>query len=141
MANKEKTDEKSESIEYGTSEAGRKIGLPYSEAVTYGRLMFLAGQVGNHPGTMDLVAGGIQEQTRQAIRNLEGVLRRHGSDLEHVLRCAVYLMDLADFDAMNEAYAECLGRCRPSRTTIGVAALPIGARIEIDCVAVKVDRV
>jgi len=85
---------------------------------------------------MELVPGGIQEQAVQVLANLRAVLVAAGSDLDRVLKTTLYLVDLADFDSFNTAYAQAFGDHKPTRSTVGVAALPRGARVEIDAIAI-----
>lgn len=108
---------------------------PYSHAVWAGDLLFLSGQTPIDPATRVLVAGDIGAQTRQCLANLAAVLSRAGMGLADVVKCNVYLVDMADFDAMNHAYRAAFADPFPARTTIGVAALPLGARVEIELVA------
>ena len=118
-----------------TDQAPKAIG-PYSQAIRAGNLLYTAGQVGLDPKSGELVAGGIQAETRQVLHNLSAVLQAAGSDLAHVLKTSVFLQDLGEFAAMNAAYAEFFTADPPARTTVQAAALPRGARIEMDCVAV-----
>lgn len=111
------------------------LGLPYSDAVRAGNLLFLAGTIGAPPSSREPVAGGVVPETRQALENIKANLEAHGSSLERVVRCSVYLADMADFDRMNGVYREYFQTNKPARTTIAVAALPMGARVEIECVA------
>jgi 2-iminobutanoate/2-iminopropanoate deaminase len=117
-----------------TSGAPRAIG-PYSQALRAGGFLFTAGQVGFDPGTGELVDGGIAEQTRQVLANIRAILEAGGSGLGAVVKTTVFLVDMADFAAMNEVYAEVFGTHRPARSTVAVAALPRGARVEIEAVA------
>jgi 2-iminobutanoate/2-iminopropanoate deaminase len=117
-----------------TSGAPRAIG-PYSQALRAGGFLFTAGQVGFDPATGELVDGGIAEQTRRVLQNIRAILEAGGSGLAQVVKTTVFLVDMADFAAMNEAYAEAFGTHRPARSTVAVAALPRGARVEIEAVA------
>jgi len=109
---------------------------PFSAAVLgAGDAVYLSGQVGQDPATGKLVDGGVAAQTEQALRNLSAVLQGAGRTLDDVVRVGVYLADFGDFAAMNEAYARWFEQPYPARTTIGVAALPLGAAVEIDLVA------
>jgi 2-iminobutanoate/2-iminopropanoate deaminase len=117
-----------------TSGAPRAIG-PYSQALRAGGFLFTAGQVGFDPATGELVDGGIGEQTRQVLANIRAILEAGGSGLGQVVKTTVFLVDMADFAAMNEVYAEAFGAHRPARSTVAVAALPRGARVEIEAVA------
>jgi len=117
-----------------TSGAPRAIG-PYSQALRAGGFLFTAGQVGFDPATGELVDGGIAEQTRQVLANIRAILEAGGARLGQVVKTTVFLVDMADFAAMNEVYAEVFGTHRPARSTVAVAALPRGARVEIEAVA------
>jgi 2-iminobutanoate/2-iminopropanoate deaminase len=117
-----------------TNGAPRAIG-PYSQALRAGGFLFTAGQVGFDPATGELVDGGIAEQTRQVLANIRAILEAGGSGLAQVVKTTVFLVDMADFAAMNEVYAEVFGAHRPARSTVAVAALPRGARVEIEAVA------
>jgi 2-iminobutanoate/2-iminopropanoate deaminase len=114
-------------------------GAPYSQAVAApldGEILFVSGQIPVDPGTGQLVEGDVREQTALALRHVAAVLAAAGGGLEHVVRTTVYLTDLGrDFASMNEVYAAALGRTAPARATVGVAALPLGALVEIDAVA------
>lgn len=109
---------------------------PYSQAVIHGGLLYASGQIPLDPATGKIVAGGIEEQTRRVIDNLRAVLEAGGSSLERVLRTSIYLVDLGLFSQVNAVYAEHFqGDPAPARATIGVAALPLGAQIEMDVIA------
>jgi len=118
-----------------TPGAPRAIG-PYSQGILAGGFLFTAGQVGFDPATGELVDGGIAEQTRRVLENLRAILRAAGLDLARVVKTTVFLVDMADFAAMNEEYARAFGDHRPARSTVAVAALPRGARVEIEAIAV-----
>ena len=113
---------------------GPPVG-PFSHAVRGGESIYLSGQVGHDPATGRLAEGGVAAQTEQALRNLAAVLEAAGRTLDDVVRVGVYLADMGDFAAMNEVYARTFEPPYPARTTIGVAALPLGAAVEIDCIA------
>ncbi len=114
--------------------APQAIG-PYSQGVRANGFLFTAGQVALDPGTGELVAGGIAEQTARALQNLLAVLGAAGSDFSQVVKTTVFLVDMAEFTAMNEVYARAFGDHRPARSTVAVAALPRGARVEIEVIA------
>ena len=103
---------------------------PYTPVVRAGDWLIVSGQVGLSGGA--LVPGGVTEQTRQAIANLADLLARHGADLTTVAKTLCFLADMGDFDAFNQAYVAGFGDHRPARSTIGVAALPLGAAVEIE---------
>ena len=118
-----------------TDKAPQAIG-PYSQAIAHGELVFLSGQIGLDPSTGALVAGGTAAEAEQVLKNLQAVLGSAGLGFEHVVRTTIYLVDLGDFVAINEIYARYVREPYPARATVGVAALPRGARIEIDAIAV-----
>jgi len=122
-------------------DAPKAIG-PYTQAQVvrlHGgqKLVYSSGQVGLDPKTGDLVPGGIQAETRRALQNLANVLRGANLSLADVVKTTVFLVDMADFAAMNEVYAKRFGTHRPARSTVGVASLPRGFRVEIECVAIR----
>jgi 2-iminobutanoate/2-iminopropanoate deaminase len=117
-----------------TAEAPQAIG-PYSQAVVAGDLVFLSGQIALDPDRGRLVEGTIEQETRQVLKNLAAVLAAEGLGLDAVVRTTVYLTDLADFPRVNQTYAEFFVEPFPARATVQVAALPRGARIEIDAIA------
>jgi 2-iminobutanoate/2-iminopropanoate deaminase len=121
-----------------TSAAPRAIG-PYSQAVVAGDLVFTAGQIALDPATGALVGGGdAARETERVLKNLEAVLHEAGSSLEQVLRCDVFLADLSDFGAMNEAYGRFFpASSPPARVTVQAARLPKDARVEIAAIAVR----
>ncbi len=108
---------------------------PYSVAVRAGGMLFASGQVGIDPKTGDIVSGGIEAETRQALTNLVNVLEAGGSAPERVLKTTVFLEDMAEFARMNAVYAEFFPQDPPARSTVAVAGLPKGARVEIEAVA------
>lgn len=120
-----------------TSGAPAPVG-PYNQAVRAGHLLFCSGQIALDPGTGQLVGDGdVEAETRQVLANLEAVLEAAGSSAEAVVRTTVFLTDLADFPKVNALYADTFGaRVSPARACVEVAALPKGARVEIDCIAV-----
>jgi len=115
-------------------EAPRAIG-PYSQAVVVDGLIFTAGQIALDPRTNEIVGRTTAEQTDQVLKNLAAVLAAAGSSLGAVVKTTVYLVDMGDFPAMNEVYARHFASHKPARATIQAAALPRGARIEIDAIA------
>ncbi|MEP7358296.1 MAG: RidA family protein [Anaerolineales bacterium] len=117
-----------------TDKAPKAIG-PYSQAQRVGDFIFTAGQLGLDPQTGQMVEGGIQAQTRQVWHNLAAVLEAAGSSLANVVKTTVFMQDLGEFAQMNTVYAEFFPDTRPARSTVQVAALPRGALVEIECIA------
>ncbi len=119
-------------------DAPQAIG-PYSQAVEVdgrGRAIFLSGQIPLDPATGNLVGGGVEDQTRRVLENLRAVLLAAGATFDDVVRTTIYLADLADFAKVNAVYAGYFPATKPARSTVQVAALPRGARVEIDAIAV-----
>jgi reactive intermediate/imine deaminase len=117
-----------------TSPAHERLGLPFSEAARVGDLIFVSGQIGNLPGTLDLAAGGVQAEARQALANVASILERNGSSLDRVAKCTVFLRDMADWPALNEVWVAALPH-KPARSALGANGLAKGARVEIECIA------
>ena len=118
-----------------TEESAPPIG-PYSQAVKCGNTLFLSGQIAMDPKTRRLVGKDAAQQTEQVLQNIEAILRYMGLTLGHVVRCSVFVVDLAEMRAINEVYAKHFAVDQPARTTVQVAALPGGARVEIEATAV-----
>lgn len=111
---------------------------PYSPGMGFERLIFVSGQGATDPATGKLAGTDAAAQTEQCLRNLQTILQAGGSDLQYVLRCGVFLLDMSEFEQMNGVYARVFGAHRPARTTIQAAALPgEGLRVEIDCIAYR----
>jgi 2-iminobutanoate/2-iminopropanoate deaminase len=110
---------------------------PYSPATIAGNLVFVSGQGGRDPSTNQLAGPDVETQTEQVLKNIAAILEAAGSGLSHVLRCGVFLVDIAEFPQMNEVYGRMFGSHRPARTTVEVSNLPgAGMRVEIDAIAV-----
>ena len=120
---------------YESEKAPKAIG-PYSQAVGFSNLVFCSGQVGTDPKTGNLKEG-IEAQTKQTFNNIKAVLQEAGSDINNVLKVNVYLKNVTDFAVMNKIYETQFEKPYPARATVGVAQLPKGALIEIDCIAYK----
>ena len=111
-------------------------GGPYSQAIRAGDLIFTAGQLGIVPGTRDFAGPDIESQTRQALENIKATLEAAGSCLGNVIKCTVFLADIEDFSRMNSVYAEYFAQTPPARSAMQVAALGLGARVEIEAIAI-----
>lgn len=121
-----------------TEQAPPAVG-PYSQAVRAGDFIFTAGQIGLFPGTKELVGPDIESQTRQALQNLHAILEAAGSCLKHAVKATVYLADIGEFSLMNAIYADFFSEEPPARATVQTAALPLGAKVMIDIVAIVCD--
>lgn len=108
---------------------------PYAHAVRVGNFLFCSGQIPLDPETKALVPGGIADQTRQVLKNISAVLDAEGLTLQNVVKSTVFMTDLSDFLVLNSVYAEAFGEHKPARSAVQVAALPLGARVEIEVIA------
>lgn len=117
-----------------TQEAPEAIG-PYSQAALANGFVFCSGQIPLDPATGELVGGSIGEQTRRCVQNLQAVLEAAGSGLDRIVKTTIFVTDMGDFAEVNEAYGSFFASEPPARATVGVASLPKGARVEIECVA------
>jgi 2-iminobutanoate/2-iminopropanoate deaminase len=123
------------SIQIVATEGAPKAIGPYSQGIVANGFVYSAGQIALNPQTMEIVHGGIKEQTERVMENLRAVLAAAGSDLSRVVKTTVFLVDMADFTAMNEVYARAFGGHKPARSTVAVSALPRAVRVEIEVVA------
>jgi reactive intermediate/imine deaminase len=120
-------------VEYLASAEQQAMNLPFSEAVRVGNMLYLSGQVGNIPGTLELAEGGIQGETRQTMENIKDVLERYGSSMDRVVKCLVMIDDMSEWPAMNEVYVEYFPGQKPARSAFGADGLAIDAKLEIEC--------
>ncbi|MBQ8226655.1 MAG: RidA family protein [Bacteroidaceae bacterium] len=119
-----------------TQQAPAAIG-PYSQAIEAGGMVFVSGQLPIDPATGEFAEGGVKELTRQSLNNVKHILEAAGLSMDNVVKTGVFLADMADFAEMNEAYAEFFRAPFPARAAVAVKALPKGARVEIEAIAVK----
>jgi 2-iminobutanoate/2-iminopropanoate deaminase len=119
---------------FNSEHAPAAVG-PYSHGVKVGNLVFCSGQIPLDPDSKALVPGGIREQTEQVLRNITAMLDDQGLTLQHVVKSTIFMTDLADFQVVNGLYAQAFGDHKPARSTVQVAALPLGALIEIEVIA------
>jgi len=122
-------------VEYFPSPQTALRSLPFSEAVRAGELLYLSGQIGNAPGTLELVPGGIVPEARQALENIRAVLERHGSSLGDVVKCTVFLAEIKEWPAFNDVYRQYFTHNLPARSALAASGLALGARVEVDCLA------
>jgi len=120
-------------VEFFPLPAGSR--LPFSEAVRVGNMLYLSGQMGTDE-TGKLVAGGIEAETTQILRNVQAVLARHGLEMRHVIKCLVMMADMAEWPAMNTVYVSHFTPPLPVRSAFGASGLALGGRVELECVAV-----
>ncbi len=131
----EVTVDDSADVEYLQQPGTEGLGLPFSAAVRVDKLLFLSGNLGNIPGTMNLAEGGIQGETRQTLENIKANLELFGSSMDKVVKCTVFLADMSEWGAMNEVYKTYFVN-PPARSALGANGLALGARTEIECIAV-----
>ena len=120
-------------VTYLASERAKSLNLPFSEAVRVGDMLYLSGQLGNLPGTLDLAEGGIEGQTRQIMANIKRILEANGSALDRIVKCTVMMADMAEWPKLNEIYVTYFPGPKPARSAFGAAGLALGARVEIEC--------
>jgi len=128
-------DENSLDIEFITAPGTDDMNLPFSPAVRVGNTLYLSGNLGNIPGTLELAAGGIKGETRQTMENIKSVLELAGSSMDKIVKCSVFIADMAEWAAMNDVYRSYF-KVPPARSALGASGLALGARVEIDCIAV-----
>ena len=117
-----------------TTEAPSAIG-PYSQAIRIGEFLYTSGQIALNPENMEMMNGAIEEETEWVLKNLEAILKADGMSLAHVIKTTVYLTDLGEFARVNQVYEKFFGETKPARACVQVAALPKGAKVEIDAIA------
>lgn len=110
--------------------------LPLSEAVRVGDTLYLSGQIGIVPGTLNVVPGGVAEEARQTMENIKTILAAHGCTMDDVVKCTVMLADIADWPAFNDVYKTFFGDRYPARSAFGANGLALGARVEVECIAI-----
>jgi len=120
-------------VDYIQSETTRSMGLPFSDAVRVGNMLYLSGQIGNVPGEMTVVPGGIQAETRQVLANIKALLEANGSSMDRVVKCLVMMADIAEWPAMNEVYVDYFREPYPARSAFAGTGLALGARVEVEC--------
>lgn len=119
-----------------TPDAPEPVG-PYSQAIKTGNTLYVSGQIALDANTGNMVAGNIGAETTRVMNNLGAVLQAAGMDYSHIVKCSIFVTDINDFPAVNAAYGKYFKNEPPARETVGVAALPKGARVEISCIAVS----
>ena len=127
--------DKDADVEYLLMPGMEDLDLPFSSAVRVDNTLYLSGNIGNLPGTIELAEGGIEGETRQTMENMKAVLEQFGSSMDEVVKCTVFLADMAEWGAMNEVYKTYFTR-KPARSALGASGLALDARVEIECIAV-----
>ncbi|QBB70052.1 RidA family protein [Pseudolysobacter antarcticus] len=122
-------------IEHHNLPQTQALGLPFSDAVRLGQTLCVSGQIGNQPGTLQLVPGGIAAESRQALQNMQAVLDQCGSSIAQVVKCTIFLADMSEWPAFNAVYREFFKTPLPARSALGANGLALGARVELECIA------
>lgn len=130
------TEKAAPEVEFLNSPAVEQLNLPFSEAVRVGNTLYLSGQIGNIPGTKELVPGGIEAESKQALDNIKATLERFGSGLDDVVKCTVFLADIDEWPVLNGVYENYFTGHFPARSAVAGSGLALGARVEIECIAV-----
>lgn len=123
----------SEEIKFLSNDRTVSAGLPFSEGVIVDDIIYLSGQIGTAPGTIELVPGGIGPETRQTMENIKAALERHGSSMDKVFKCLCMVADMSEWPAMNEEYVKFFPGPKPARSAFGSNGLALDARVEIEC--------
>lgn len=123
-------------VSYLTSDKFQSLNLPFSEAVIVGNTIYLSGQIGNLPGKLEVVQGGIKNEARQAMENIKTVLENNGSSMDNIVKCTVMLADINEWPAFNEEYIQYFPGDKPARSAFATNGLALNARVEIECIAV-----
>ena len=121
-------------VQYLNMPGTEELGLPFSSAVRVDNMLYLSGNIGNLPGSLELAPGGIQAETRQTMENMKAVLEQFGSSMDQVVKCTVFLADMSEWPAMNEVYRTYFTK-PPARSALGANGLAVNARVEIECIA------
>jgi reactive intermediate/imine deaminase len=124
-------------VEFFNSGTVLPASLPFSEAVLVGDVLYLSGQVGITPGTMQLVPGGIRAEAKQAMENVQAILGAHGFATKDLVKCTAMLVDMSEWATFNEVYATFFKGRFPARSALGVNGLALGARVEVECIAAR----
>jgi 2-iminobutanoate/2-iminopropanoate deaminase len=124
------------SVEFLNSGKVLPSNLPFSEAVRAGNTLYLSGQIGIIPGTLELVPGGLEEEARRTMENIRMCLEAHGYSMNDIVKCTVMLADMDEWPAFNEIYKTFFADHYPARSAFGASGLALGARVEVDCIAV-----
>ncbi|HEX7038227.1 MAG TPA: Rid family detoxifying hydrolase [Pseudomonadales bacterium] len=124
-------------VEFLNSGAVLPKSLPFSEAVRHGDTLYLSGQIGVKPGTLELVEGGLAAQARQTLENIRTTLEAHGYSMRDVIKCTVMLADMSEWAAFNEIYQSFFEPPYPARSAFGASGLAMGARLELECIAAR----
>ena len=127
-----------DNIIYHNMPGNEESNLPFSSAVQVGNMLYLSGALGNVPGTLELVPGGIEAETKRTMDTIKATVEHFGSSMDNVVKCGVFMADMKEWPAMNEVYRTYFKRM-PARSALGASGLALGARVEIECIAVVLE--
>ena len=130
-----KTQPQKEQLSHYLSEQTAELNLPFSEAVRVGNILYLSGQVGNKPGTLELVDGGIEAEAKQVMENIKTILEANGTSFEHAVKLSVFIDDIEEWGTFNNVYVEYFPNKKPARSALGADGLALGAAVEVECIA------
>jgi len=119
--------------EYLASDQTKSLNLPFSDAVRVGDMLYLSGQLGNMPGTTELVPGGIKGESRQAMENIKAILERNGASMDQIVKCTVMIADIAEWPTFNEVYVTYFPGPKPARSAFAAAGIAFNGRVEVEC--------
>jgi len=119
--------------EYLASEQTKSLNLPFSDAVRVGDMLYLSGQLGNIPGTTELVPGGIKGESRQAMENIKAILERNSASMDQIVKCTVMIADIAEWPKFNEVYVTYFPGHKPARSAFAAAGIAFNGRVEVEC--------
>ena len=122
-------------VEYIASDQTKQSKLPFSDAVRVDHMLYLSGSIGVKPGTFELVPGGIEAETRQALQNIKSLLEKNGSTMDQIVKCTVMMARMSEWGTMNSVYVTFFNRHFPARSAVGATGLALGASVEIECMA------
>jgi 2-iminobutanoate/2-iminopropanoate deaminase len=122
-------------VNYFQSEETKQMGLPFSDVVRVGDMLYLSGQIGNIPGELALVEGGLEAETRQTMENIKRVLEANGSSLDHAVKFTIFIDDIARWSDFNKVYVQYFDDHLPARSAFGAEGLALGAAVEVECIA------
>lgn len=124
-------------VEHLNTAQSLQAELPFSEAVRVGNTLYLSGQIGVKPGTKQLVSGGLENESRQTLRNIQSTLESHGYSLKDVVKCTVMLADISQWQTFNQVYLTFFQKPYPARSAFGANGLALGSKVEVECIAAK----
>lgn len=124
-------------MQHYQSDNTKKMNLPFSDAVIVGDMIYLSGNLGNVPGTFQLVEGGIRAEAKQTMENIKAVLAANGATMDDIVKCQVFIADIKEWGIFNEEYVKFFPNKRPARSALGANGLALGARVEVECMACK----